>query len=148
MSSHPFLSVRDYFCILHAPTRLHPTFICSLSYHILPGRTRKEGVSPICVPARLPFMHLYTSLVYPMIPMDYYVLTHSRNPTHYSHIAGLKSHFYAHIGALVSLFRLNVSFGCQCFCAEHSSTCCSSDCVVGKSYKFEVKHRIFSQSSD
>ncbi|RGF24297.1 hypothetical protein [Dorea hominis] len=34
-----------------------------------------------------------------MIPTDYYVLTHSRNPTHYSHIAGLKSHFYAHIGA-------------------------------------------------
>ena len=30
---------------------------------------------------------------------------HSHNPTHYSHIAGLKSHFYAHIGAGPKVFH-------------------------------------------
>ena len=31
--------------------------------------------------------------------------THSHNPTQYSHIVGLSSHFYAHIGAGPKVFR-------------------------------------------
>ena len=31
--------------------------------------------------------------------------THSRNPTLYSHIVGLSSHFYAHIGAGQKVFH-------------------------------------------
>ena len=31
--------------------------------------------------------------------------THSHNPTLYSHIVGLSSHFYAHIGADHKVFR-------------------------------------------
>uniref|UniRef100_UPI003FEDB0EF hypothetical protein n=1 Tax=Lachnospira sp. TaxID=2049031 RepID=UPI003FEDB0EF len=31
--------------------------------------------------------------------------THSHNPTQYSHIVGLSSHFYAHIGAGPKVFH-------------------------------------------
>ena len=31
--------------------------------------------------------------------------THSHNPTQYSHIGGLSSHFYAHIGADPNVFH-------------------------------------------
>ena len=31
--------------------------------------------------------------------------THSHNPTQYSHIVGLSSHFYAHIGAGLKVFH-------------------------------------------
>ena len=31
--------------------------------------------------------------------------THSHNPTQYSHIVGLSSHFYAHIGAAQKVFH-------------------------------------------
>ncbi|MCI5902734.1 MAG: hypothetical protein MRZ74_09425 [Blautia sp.] len=34
---------------------------------------------------------------------------HSHNPTHYSHIVGLSSHFYAHIGAGPKVFHLLMS---------------------------------------
>ena len=34
---------------------------------------------------------------------------HSRNPTRYSHIVGLSSHFYAHIGAGPKVFRSHMS---------------------------------------
>ena len=34
---------------------------------------------------------------------------HSHNPPQYSHIAGLSSHFYAHIGAGPKVFRPHMS---------------------------------------
>ncbi|WP_456081921.1 hypothetical protein [Mediterraneibacter sp.] len=35
--------------------------------------------------------------------------THSHNPTQYSHIVGLSSHFYAHIGAGPKVFHQPMS---------------------------------------
>ena len=35
--------------------------------------------------------------------------THSHNPTQYSHIVGLASHFYAHIRAGTKIFHLPMS---------------------------------------
>ncbi len=35
--------------------------------------------------------------------------THSHNPTQYSHIVGLSSHFYAHIGAGQKVFHPRMS---------------------------------------
>ena len=35
--------------------------------------------------------------------------THSHNPTQYSHIVGLSSHFYAHIGAGPKVFHPHMS---------------------------------------
>ncbi|MGN0354103.1 MAG: hypothetical protein ACI4EI_03390 [Muricoprocola sp.] len=34
---------------------------------------------------------------------------HSHNPTQYSHIVGLSSHFYAHIGAVLKIFHTSMS---------------------------------------
>ena len=38
--------------------------------------------------------------------------THSHNPTLYSHIVGLSSHFYAHIGAGPKVFHPLMSSSC------------------------------------
>ena len=47
--------------------------------------------------------------------------THSHNPTQYSHIVGLSSHFYAHIGAGQKVFHPFMSklMWFQTFCPWH-----------------------------
>ena len=69
---------------------------------------------------KLPFFHtpLLLSIIFFMMSgakapnYDTYGLfraTHSHNPTLYSHIVGLSSHFYAHIGAGPKVFRPHMS---------------------------------------
>ena len=45
------------------------------------------------------------------------------------------------------LFCLNISLCLQSLCTENSSACSTSDCIVGKSYKFPVIHSILTETS-
>ena len=56
---------------------------------------------------------------------------HSHNPIQYSHIAGLSSHFYAHIGAAPPDFD-----ACGLFRAAHSHNTIQYSHIVGLSSHF------------
>ena len=49
--------------------------------------------------------HVDLDLLLPYDANGLFCVTHSHNPTRYSHIAGLSSRFYAHIGAGPKVFH-------------------------------------------